>query len=256
MKNYCYFLLFLFLTGCDSSHQPFDRFKAFESSPPMFAPVSHYMKQQTIKTEVDGKLDSIQVFKYTKSGDILSANGNYINSDVFGISFEYDYEKNKFKLYNHLFRVNITDGNFIRNHNNQIIEYTGDNDHQIFKNDSKYKTINNYQDKKLIQSLTKVGKIINKVSMYWENDLPIKSESLLYNSNELRIINITDYLYNEKKQIEKMILTIVMGNKKIVGSETYFYDYNEYGDWIKSTTIRKNQGSNKKVTTVRDIEYW
>lgn len=38
---------------------------------------------------------------------------------------------------------------------------------------------------------------------------------------------MSDYSYNEKRQIEKMTMTSVMGNKKIVGSETYFYDYNE-----------------------------
>ncbi len=256
MRNCYYLLLSLFLVGYDLSPQPFDRFKAFESSPPIFAPTSHYMKQQTIKTEVDGKLDSILIFQYTKSGDILSANGKYTNSKVFEISVEYDYKKSKFKLYNHLFRVNITDGNFIRNHNNQITEYTGYNDHQIFENDSQYKLINNYQDRKLIQSFTEAGKIKNKINIYWKDDLPIKSESLMYNSDELRISDITDYSYNEKKQIEKMTITIDMDNNKIVGSETHFYDYNKYGDWIKATTIRKNQGSDKKVITVREIEYW
>ena len=78
----------------------------------------------------------------------------------------------------------------------------------------------------------------------------------MYNSDELRTINIIDYLYNEKRQIEKMTMTLVLGNKKIVGSETYFYDYNEYGDWIKSTRIRLNKGTGNKVITVREIEYW
>lgn len=257
MRICCYCLLLsLFLTSCDLSPQPFDRFVAFESSPPMFAPVSRYMKQQIIKTEVNGELESIQVFKYTKSGDVLLANGKYIKSKALGISFEYDYKNSKFKLYSNLFRVNITDGNFIKNHNNQITEYIGYNDRQIFENDSQYKSINNYQDRKLIQTFIEVGKIKNEINISWENDLPIRSKSLMYNSDELRTINIIDYLYNEKRQIEKMTMTLVLGNKKIVGSETYFYDYNEYGDWIKSTTIRKNQGSDNKVITVREIEYW
>jgi len=254
----CFFsiLSFISISGCDLSKKDFDRHKAFRESPTIFAPTSHYIKKQTIKTEADGELESIVSYQYTKSGDSLSGSFEFAKTKVLGYSFEYDYENNKLNLYSNLYRVNIVGGDVIEQDHGKIVKFHGYNDNSIFKNNLEFKLINKEQDNNSILSIVEVGSIKDETIQYFEEKLLVKSVGNVYRDGHLVINSIRIYSYNEEGILNSNTVNITMLNNPEVSSKTYFSDYNAYGDWTKAVTFRENQGSPRAVISTREIEYW
>ncbi|NUF26526.1 hypothetical protein [Gilliamella sp. ESL0254] len=253
--TYCYLILSIFLCSCHSTTK---QFKALNEEP-MIAPYSRYIKKQVLKTEANGELESIETYQYTKSGNILSSHAKYANSNNLETGFEFDYKHKKFNHYNHLYRINITGGDFILDNNNyDFIKLSGVNDGTIFENDFKYNQINTFKDGKIILSVTEVGKLKTETKMHWQDFQLIKLERQIFKNDKLKIYTQFNYSYNLKKQIIKLEMYSILPDKKIVSSETTFGEYNNYGDWTKAITFRKNQGSQGTgtVITTREIEYW
>ena len=247
-----FFLLPFVLLGCDSAKKPINR----TMNNPFISSYSRYIKKQVIKSEVDGLLVSSIIVQHTNTGKILSNHAKYTQSNTLERRHNVDYENKKFNLYSPLLGINITEGDFILDNNGNIIELNGVNDGTIFKNNYKYRQISTYKDNKIIASIEEVNdlKIENKI--HWQNALAINSERSYYKNDHLIIYMQENYYYNSKEQLDKSEMYIVFPNKKIVGSKTFYSQYNEYGDWTKAIIHRINQGPNNLVITTREIEYW
>lgn len=250
-------LFIISLIGCDNNKEKFDRKKAMASGNAMMAPFSRYIKKQIIKTEKNGQLESIITLEYTKSGELLSGRTEHTLTKELALSFKYDYENNKFDYYSLAFKVNFSDGTIVKNSDNTMIEYVGNNDNTIFKNHDQCKIIENFKNGKLLSSVITVDKLTSKETIIWDGELPIQNECMAFNENGFISSQIVHYSYDQDGALTKMDVTYNYPDK-VYNFESYFSERNEYGDWTKEKMIMKfpdSDGQSVAITT-REIEYW
>lgn len=250
-------LFIVSLVGCDNNKDKFDRKKGMALGNAMMAPFSRYIKKQIIKTDKDEQLGSIKSFEYTKFGELLSAKIALNLTNALSQSFEYDYENNKFNYYSSYNKINVSGGSFVKNSDNTVIEYLGNNDNTIFKNNNQFKRIDNFKNGKLLSSVTTIDKSTSKQTITWDGELPIQNEVLAFNENELVSSEIVHYSYDQDGALTKMDVTFKYADN-VLDSENYFSERNEYGDWTRAKMIMKSPDSNEEfvIISTREIEYW
>lgn len=225
-------------------------------SDPTVAPYSHYIKKQVLKNETDSEYESLHTYEYTKSGKLLSLYGKYAKKDILDTRLEFDYENKKFNFYNPVSEINIIGGNLILDDNDNFIKLEGVNNRTVFDNDVKYNEVNTFENGKLILSIVEIGESKNKVQIHWQDSKVVKIESHLDNIDHLKIYTETNYSYNQDNQLMKSVSQTFLQDNLVSSTEMQFSHYKQYGDWTQAITYIKNQSSEDKIITTREIEYW
>ncbi|XKM13037.1 hypothetical protein RCS94_08385 [Orbaceae bacterium ac157xtp] len=258
ISYYLCFILFFAVKGFGATEQNFDRLKSFHASSFIFTPYSHYIKEQTIVSESNGKRTSARIFKYNEKGDAVFHKTELVGKPLFDSIGQFDYVNDSFVLRSNFHEVNIKKGWIIKNDHDQITALVGKNDGKIFDNDYQFTYFYKYENDKVVESINKAGPLQIESKITWQNDLPIRSESSLVRYGTVNALPTSDYSYDEQGRLKAHRLKITIPHDESFNSEseTLFSDYNEYGDWTKATTIgTQKEGTNVEIT-IRKIEYW